>query len=83
MLEDIMTERECAELARVDVKTIRRARLRGEPIFPYLMVGDLPRYSRSAVLAQFAQWPNKSALAATPTAPEQSKRKVGRPRKTV
>ena len=41
MDDEILSERECALLVRVDVKTLSRARKRGEPIFPYVQVGDM------------------------------------------
>jgi hypothetical protein len=51
---EIMTEPEIAQLVRCHHRTLQRARLAGKPIFPFILVGDRPMYSRAAVLASFA-----------------------------
>lgn len=81
--EEILSEVEVAVMVKADVRTIRRARQRGEPIFPYVMVGDMPRYSRTVVLEQFAKWPGveSSAVAAVGATMVAPKPRVGRPRK--
>lgn len=81
--KDILSEVELAVLLEVDVRTIRRARKRGEPIFPYVMIGDMPRYSRAVVLEQFTKFPEMNLAAVTPVggAAVVARSKVGRPRK--
>lgn len=80
--KEILSEVELAVLLEVDVRTIRRARQRGEPIFPYVMVGDMPRYSRTVVLAQFAKWPvDPMTTIAAGGVEVVTRPKVGRPRK--
>lgn len=78
--KEIISEKECAELLGVDVKTLSRPRRRGKPIFPFVLVGDMPRYSRSVVLAQFTKKPEPDAAATTTVS---ITRQVGRPRKPV
>lgn len=51
--EEIITELECAELVGVHVKTLQRARRRGDPIFPFVEVGRQIRYSKAVVLSCF------------------------------
>jgi len=50
---EIITETETARLARCSQRTLQRARLAGNPIFPFVLVGDRPMYSRAAVLKRF------------------------------
>lgn len=49
----ILTETEIAEVVRCNVRTLRRARAAGTPVFPYVLVGDKPMYLLDAVLKSF------------------------------
>ena len=53
--DEILTERECAALLRLHVKTLQRARKRGEPIVPFSMAGRQIRYSKQSVLKTIQQ----------------------------
>jgi len=81
MEDEILSERECAILVRVDVKTLSRARKRGKPIFPYVQVGDMAKYSRRVVLSMFANLPSAHLTSASSSIGESASRKVGRPRR--
>lgn len=78
--DEIMLEQELADLLRMDIKTISRARLAGKLRFPYVAIGTSVRYLRSAILAEFAKWPSDTDT----TAPDEESapaRRAGRPRK--
>src|SRR6516164_2471623 len=47
---EVLTEYEVAELLRVQVSVVRRLRKQGRPP-PFVMVGNHPRYPRSAIFA--------------------------------
>ena len=80
MDDEILSEKECAILVRVDVKTLSRARKRGEPIFPYVQVGDMAKYSRRVVLSKFADLPSSPAIK-DPSLGNPTRRNIGRPRR--
>lgn len=79
-MDEIMSEQEVAVWLRIDIKTIARARRKGEPVFPFVAIGTSIRYSRAAVLAEFAKWPTEAGGTGPDdeTAPA---RRAGRPRK--
>lgn len=91
ILEDvILTEKECALLLHLHVKTLQRARKRGEPIVPYAKAGRQIRYSKMSVLKFMqktgevetgAKQPGSpvEAIAMSPSLSETRRR--GRPRK--
>ena len=91
ILEDvILTEKECALLLHLHVKTLQRARKRGEPIVPYAKAGRQIRYSKMSVIKFMqktveietgAKQPDSpvEAIAMSPSLSETRRR--GRPRK--
>jgi hypothetical protein len=57
MEKEILSEDEAAVLCDVSRITLARLRKAGTPVIPYIMFGDVPRYSRTAVLEAFRQMP--------------------------
>lgn len=88
VLEDeILTETECAALLRLHVKTLQRARKRGEPIVPYSKAGRQIRYSKKSVLKAIQVGERSENVVAQPVEiikspyPLAGTQRRGRPRK--